>query len=128
MPKTTATVALVLSGLFVVFCVTLYYFADLTPANAPRPDWVNAPLPQSAGVDGPDQIGQPSSLQAPLPETSADGTMATSRDVATDASRLSNAGAAYFVDGLASGPGRAMPDSASFFIDDTAATEKPSNE
>jgi hypothetical protein len=95
MPKTTRTVALVLSGLFIVFCSTLYHYADLTPANAPRPDWVNAPLPQWASANGPDQIGRMSPLRMPVvPDPSADGTTVTRHDVATDAARVAKAGAA----------------------------------
>jgi hypothetical protein len=95
MPKTTRTVGLVLLGSFVVFCFTLYHYADLTPASAPRPNWVDASLPQWAGAKRPYQIGRMSPLPMPIaPEPSADGTAAPSHDIATDAARAAKVGAA----------------------------------
>ena len=111
MPKTTRTVGLVLLGLFVVFCSTLYHYADSTPASAPRPNWVDASLPQWAGAKRPYQIGRMSPLPMPIvPEPSADGTAAPSHDIATDAARAAKVGAAESAGGHALRVGRSAPD------------------
>src|SRR5580658_1976849 len=114
MPKTTRTVGLVLSGLFIAFCSTLYHYADLTPASAPRPDWVDASLPQWAGAKRPYQIGRMAPLPMPIvPEPSTDGTAAPSHDVGKDTARAAKVGAAESAGGLAPGAGRSVPDPAS---------------